>query len=137
MIRRVSGLALGMALMTSTAFAVDTDVPSKPWAGPNCIKYTIGTTVYAFNTSDISSNADGRKTAVNDALLSAYPVQVSVAERKRVQRYARPNQLQRKHGQHPVAGDTGNALIRPEKTTGRRPAFGFSPLIAPPRSSEA
>jgi hypothetical protein len=79
MIRRVSGLALGMALMTSTAFAVDTDVPSKPWAGPNCIKYTIGNTVYAFNTSDVSSNADGRKTAVNDAFLLAYPVQVSVA----------------------------------------------------------
>ena len=79
MIRRVSGLALGMALMTSTAFGVDTDVPTKPWAGPNCIKYTIGTTVYAFNTSDVSSNADGRKTAVNDALLLAYPVQVSVA----------------------------------------------------------
>ena len=53
--------------------------PGKPWAGPNCIKYTIVTTVYAFNTSDVSSNADGRKTAVNDALLLAYPVQVSVA----------------------------------------------------------
>jgi hypothetical protein len=26
-----------MALMTSTAFAVDTDVPGKPWAGPNRI----------------------------------------------------------------------------------------------------
>jgi hypothetical protein len=115
-----------MALMTSTALAVDTDVPSKPWAGPNCIKYTIGNTVYAFNTSDVSSNADGRKTAVNDAFLLAYPVQVSVASENGFSAHARPNQLRRKHdGQDPVAGDTDNALIRPEKTTGRRPAIGF------------
>jgi hypothetical protein len=65
--------------MVSTAFAADTGIPSKPWAGANCIKYTIGNTVYAFNTNDSSSNSEGRRTAVNDAFLQNYPVTVSVA----------------------------------------------------------
>jgi hypothetical protein len=65
--------------MVSTTFAADTGIPSKPWAGANCIKYMIGSTVYAFKTADLSSNSEGRRTAVNDAFLQNYPVTVSVA----------------------------------------------------------
>jgi hypothetical protein len=79
MIRQIFRLALGSALTASTAFAMDTGTPSQPWAGANCIKYTIGANTYAFNTSDLSNNADGRKTAVNDAFLQGYKVTVSVA----------------------------------------------------------
>lgn len=71
-----SVVAAAAILVCGLAYAANTGVPSLPWAGDDCIKFSVDGTTFAFFRND--TNAP-QFLALNDAALVGHSVTVYVA----------------------------------------------------------